>query len=233
MPPNRFASLRTAFLSGLVLLAPLAVTWFVFSRLVDLVGGNFRPIFFFYVPENVRDHPSLGIVWNVLATLLVIVLVTVLGYFSRYVFSHYFGNLAERVINNIPGVNTVYRTVKQIIETFTAQKRAVFEKVVLIEFPRKDAWVIGFLTNRAQGEVQERTDEEVWTIFVPTTPNPTSGFLVMVPRRDIRELQMTVGEGMKLIISGGTVAPPWPPRPTTTPAALAPPPLPSGVPPAP
>lgn len=213
-PPSRFHSLRNAFLSGLVLLAPLAVTWVVFSWLVDKVGGGFRPIFFFYVPEIWRDHPGLELIWNVLATVIVVLLVTLLGYFSRYVLTHYFGQVTERVINNIPGVGTVYRTVKQIVETFSAQKRAVFERVVLVEFPSPGSYAVGFLTNRAQGEVQARTADEVWTVFVPTTPNPTSGFLVFFPRHKVTELDMSVGEAMKLVISGGTVAPAWPPPAT-------------------
>ncbi len=207
---SRFASLRTAFLSGLVLLAPLAVTWLVFSWLIDRVGGAFRPIFFFYLPEQLAGYPGMGLVLDVITTALVLALITLLGYGSRYVISHYFGQMTERLIENIPGVSTVYRTVKQIVDTFSAQKRNVFEKVVLIQFPRTGSYAIGFLTNRAQGEVQARTAEEVWTVFVPTTPNPTSGFLVLVPRQDITVLDMTVGDAMKLVISGGAVTPTWP-----------------------
>ena len=82
---------------------------------------------------------------------------------------------------------------------------------MLVEFPRKGRWAIGFLTSKARGEAQARTEQEVWTVFVPTTPNPTGGFLIFVPKDEITELEMSVGEGMKLIISGGGVMPPWPP----------------------
>lgn len=205
-------SARNAFLSGLVMLAPLAVTWVVFSWLVDKVGGTFRPFFFFYVPDFLR-HESLDLIWNVLATFIVVLFITALGYISRYVLTAYFGRTAERFINNIPGVGTVYRTVKQIVDTFSAQNRAVFEKVVLVEYPTPGVHVIGFLTNRATGEVQGRTSSERWTVFIPTTPNPTSGFLLFYPKERVTELDMSVGEAMKLIISGGTVVPPWPPAP--------------------
>lgn len=208
--PTKFTSLRNAFLSGLLLLAPLAVTWLVFNWLVDKVGGSFKPIFFFAVPSQLRDHPSLDMVWDVLATVIVILLITFLGLVSRYVFSAYFGRAAERVINNIPGIGTLYRTVKQIVDTFSAQKRNVFEKVVMVEYPAPGSFVVGFLTNRATGEIQASTDSELWTIFIPTTPNPTSGFLIFYPKNRVRELEMSVGEAMKLIISGGTVVPPWP-----------------------
>lgn len=206
---SRLTSLRNAFVTGLVLLAPLAVTWLVFSWLTEKVGGSFRPVFSFFVPDNLLSHPSLDLVWNLLATLTVICLVTLLGYISRYVFSHFFGQVAERIIQSIPGVGTLYNTVKQIVETFGSQSRNVFSKVVLVEFPRKGVWSIGFLTSKAQGEPQARTTEEVWSVFVPTTPNPTSGFLVLFPKRDILELDMSVGDGMKMIISGGAVIPPW------------------------
>ena len=219
---SRIARLRTAFLSGLILLAPLAVTWLVFSWLIDRVGGAFRPIFFFYLPETLSGYPGVSLLLDVLTTLLVLALITLLGYVSRYVIIHYFARLTERLIGNIPGVNTVYRSVKQIVDTFSAQKRNVFEKVVLVEFPRKGMYAIGFLTNRAQGEVQARTAEEVWTVFIPTTPNPTSGFLIMVPREQITELDMSVGDAMKLVISGGAVSPPWVPGPAATPELATP-----------
>ncbi len=216
-PKSKLLSARNAFLSGLVLLAPLAVTWVVFSWLVGRIGGGFRPLFFFYVPNTLRDHPTLEVVWNVLATILVVALITLLGFVSRYVLTAYFGRTAERLINNIPGVGSVYRWVKQIVDTFSAQKRNIFEKVVMVEYPAPGSYVIGFLTNRATGEVQERTAEEIWTVFIPTTPNPTSGFLIFYPRNRVIEMDMTVGEAMKLIISGGTVTPPWPPPPPPPP----------------
>ncbi len=204
---STFTSLRNSFLTGLALLAPLAVTYIVFAWLVEAVGGTFRPLFFFGLPDALRDHPSLLIAWNVLSTLLVLILVTLLGYVSRYVLGRFFGQIAERFVLRIPGVNIVYTTVKQVVATFSAQNRNVFSKVVMIEFPREGLWSIGFLTNRSVGEPAQRTERELWAVFVPTTPNPTSGFLVMVPREKVTELEMSVGDGMKMVISGGAVTP--------------------------
>jgi uncharacterized membrane protein len=204
---STFTSLRNSFLTGLALLAPLAITYIVFAWLVDAVGGTFRPLFFFGLPEALRDHPSLLIAWNVLSTLLVLILVTALGYVSRYVLGRFFGQIAERFVLSIPGVSTVYTTVKQVVATFSAQNRNVFSKVVMIEFPRPGMWAIGFLTNRDIGEPAQRAGRELWTVFVPTTPNPTSGFLVMAAREDVTELEMSVGDGMKMVISGGAVTP--------------------------
>ena len=207
--PSKIVTLRNAFFSGAILVAPLWVTIWALSKVVDLVGGTFQPVFFFYVPVSLRNRPGLDVVWEILATIIVACLVTLLGYISQYVFGKYFLAIGERFIKNVPGVGPVYNTVKQIVSTFSSQSRNLFNKVVLVEFPRKGSWSIGFLTSVAQGEAQVKTKEDVWTVFIPTSPNPTSGFLLLVPRRDIVELDMSVGDGMKMIISGGAVVPSW------------------------
>ena len=205
MNKGHFTLVRNAFLSGLLLLAPLAVTWIVFRAIFEWVGGGFRPLFLPLLPESLAQFT---IVWDILATVIVLAMITVLGYLSRYVFGQYFGGLAERFIQSIPGVNTVYNTVKQIVDTFSTQNRNLFSKVVLVQFPRAGVYTIGFLTNRTQGEPQAKIARELWTVFVPTTPNPTSGFLLLLPPEEIVELDISVGEGMKMVISGGTVVPP-------------------------
>ena len=219
-PPSQLVEFRNAFISGALLLAPLVVTLWAFSKIIDLVGGTFRPLFFFYLPASVRDRPSLAILWDILATLIVIILVTVLGYVSRDVFGRFFVSIAERFFLSIPGVGAVYITVKQIVDTFGTPNRNLFSKVVLVEFPRAGVWAIGFLTNKAQGEAQSKLGVELWTVFVPTTPNPTSGYLIMLAPEKIVELEMTVGEGMKMIISGGAVLPPSPPAPANKPSPI-------------
>lgn len=205
-------SLRNAFISGLLLLAPVGVTVFVLLFLIDKIGTPTRDIFFFFVPEEMFARREMRLLLDILSAFYVLILITLLGYLSRL----FIGKLAvqafDRLITNVPVVNIIYNTVKQIIDTFSQQKQAVFQKVVMTEFPRKGVFVIGFLTGRGKGEIQHRTAREVWNIFIPTTPNPTSGFLVMIPREEVTELDMTVSEGMKLIISGGAVAPQYLPR---------------------
>ena len=211
-PSALFTSLRNAFLAGIVLLTPLAVTIYVINILITNIGGQFRDHFFFYVPEDLLQRRGLVALWNIAATIKVVILVTLLGYFSRYLIARYFVNLSERVITSFPFVKTVYSSVKQIVQTFSLQRQAIFQKVVMIEYPRRGTYAIGFLTSTAKGETQAKTSANLCNVFVPTTPNPTSGFLLMVPSEDVTELEMTVGEGMKLIISGGAVVPPFPPE---------------------
>jgi uncharacterized membrane protein len=206
MRPSHLASLRNAFFSGLIVIAPLAATWIVFSWLVHQIGGSFRPYLFPFVPDEGR----LDVLWDILAACIVVSLITAIGYTSRYVFGRYFGSVAERFMESIPGVGAVYHSVKQIVDTFNAKDRHSFSKVVLVEFPRKGAYTIGFITSLEKGEVQARTSADLVSVFVPTTPNPTGGYVIFVPRNELVELEMSTGDGMKLIISGGAVVPPWP-----------------------
>jgi uncharacterized membrane protein len=206
-PRSWFVTFRNAFISGALLLAPLWVTVWVFHTVIVNVGGTVRPIYEDYIPKSLQKLPFF---WDLAATVVVFLLVTILGYLSHYFFGKFFVSLGERALEKIPGVGAVYNSVKQIVATFGSQNRNLFNKVVLVEFPRKGVWTLGFLTNKTQGEAQAAIGNEVWTVFVPTTPNPTSGFLLMVSRHEIVELDMSAGEGMKMIISGGAVMPPWP-----------------------
>jgi uncharacterized membrane protein len=209
-PASKLVTFRNAFFSGALLLAPLIVTLWALSKFIDMVGGTFRPLYEDYLPQSLQRLPFF---WDLLATGVVILLVTGFGYLSNYVLGKYFLGVGERAIRRIPGVGTVYNSVKQVVATFGTQNRALFNKVVMIEFPRKGAWSVGFLTNTAQGEPQAAAGPVMWTVFIPTTPNPTSGFMILVPRDEVIELNMTVGDGMKLIISGGAVLPPMPAPP--------------------
>ncbi|MDF9833439.1 putative membrane protein [Ereboglobus sp. PH5-5] len=200
--------LRNGFVAGLVLLAPIGITAFVFSWVFKRSGGILRPLFQGYLPEWIKPD---SIIWDVFSTLVLIALITLLGLVSRYVMSRWFLKFIDRLIRSIPGVSAVYGAVKQIIDTFSTKNKNVFSKVVLVQFPRQGMYSVGFLTNEMVGEVQEKTAEKVSAVFVPTTPNPTTGFLIMLPKEDIIELDMTVGEGMKMIVSVGAVTPPWPP----------------------
>ena len=202
-----FITLRNAFFTGVLLLAPLVVTLWAFTKIIAVVGGTFRPLYEDYLPLSLQRIPFF---WDLAATLVVVLLVTVLGYLSQYFFGRFLLSLFERSVQKIPGIGAIYNSVKQIVTTFGAGRKTLFNQVVLVQFPRAGCWTLGFLTNKTQGEPQTRAGTEMWTVFVPTTPNPTSGFLLMLPRHEIVELDMHVGDAMKMILSGGAVMPPWP-----------------------
>jgi len=208
MAESRFTSLRTAFLTGILLVAPLAVTIWALQLVIEMVGGSITPLFAPYLPDSLQHLPP--IFWKVITTLLALILITLLGYVSHLFLGRLIGAAAERFIQNIPGIGSFYNSVKQFIETFGAKDRNQFSKVVLVQFPRAGSYALGFLTNTTAGEPHARLAGEHWAVFVPTCPSPVNGFFMYLPRAEIIELEMSVGDGMKTIISCGAVLPAWP-----------------------
>ncbi len=206
MAQSRIHSLRTAFLTGLVLVAPLVATIWVLGLIIGFVGGNITPLFKDYLPEMLRQLP---LVWEIIATIIALGLVTLLGFISRLFLGRLIGEVTERFIQNIPGIGAFYNSVKQFIDTFGAKDRAQFSKVVLLQYPRVGAWTIGFVTNMGRGEPHTHLQGEHWAVFVPTCPSPVNGFFMYVPSTELVELDMSVGDGMKTVISCGAVLPTW------------------------
>lgn len=204
-----FRSLRNSFLAGVVVILPLGVTIIVINFLLDRLGTPASNFLFWYLDREWRKLPAVEFALEVISIVIVFLLITLLGYGSRFFVGRFIFTSMERLFDRVPLINTVYRTVKQIVDTFSQQKKAVFQEVVLVEYPRARSYAIGFLTSNARGETQAVTGEHIVNIFVPTTPNPTSGFLLMLPEEDIQRLTMSVSDGMKLIISGGAVVPPY------------------------
>ncbi len=188
--------LRNFFLAGLLVLLPVLATWTVISwlfRLLDGLTGRWIVLAFG------RPVPGLGLA----VTLLVILLV-------GFVATNYVGRrmiaLGEALIARTPLVRGVYQTVKQIVDAFARQDQAAFKRVALIEYPRRGMWSLAFVTGRVGGEIAARLGrDDLVSVFLPTTPNPTSGFLLLVPREEVAHLDMPVEEGLKLVISGGMV----------------------------
>ncbi|MGJ8648816.1 MAG: DUF502 domain-containing protein [Opitutaceae bacterium] len=202
-----FRSLRNAFITGVVVILPLGVTIIVINFLLERLGTPASNFFFWYLDPDWRDLPVVELMLKFISVAVVFLLITLLGYFSKFFIGKFMLNSIERLLNRVPLINTVYRTVKQIVDTFSQQEKAIFQEVVLIEYPRPRCYVLGFLTGSAKGETQAVTGEHILNIFVPTTPNPTSGFLLMLPESDVTRLTMTISDGMKVIISGGAVVP--------------------------
>ncbi len=200
-------SLRNAFITGVVVILPLGVTMIVINFLLEKLGTPASNFFFWYLDADWRDLPAVELGLKFISVVVVFLLITLLGYFSKFFIGRFILNSLERLLDRVPFINSVYRTVKQIVDTFSQQDKAIFQEVVLIEYPRPRCYVLGFLTGTAKGEAQKVTGQHIVNIFVPTTPNPTSGFLLMLPESDITRMEMSIADGMKLIISGGAVVP--------------------------
>ncbi|MCQ2955766.1 MAG: DUF502 domain-containing protein [Opitutales bacterium] len=198
--------LKGWFAAGVLMLMPLGVTFFVIKFLLDKVGQPASALFFGRW-THVFGQQWMGWVMDILAFLIVMAIITAFGWLSKFFFGRFLLSITEKCIKAIPIINTIYKTVQQIVETIGKNKKAVFQQAVLVPFPSQGLYSIGFLTNRSTGETQSKTAEEVYNVFVPTTPNPTSGFLIMVPEAKMIRLDMSVGDAIKLIISGGTVSP--------------------------
>jgi uncharacterized membrane protein len=196
------ARLRAYFFAGVLVTAPVAITfylaWVIITVIDDLVEGLVPTDFQPYLPFGV---PGIGVLLIVLALILV-------GWFAAGFLGRLVVNTQDRILARMPLVRSVYGAVKQILETVLAQTSTAFREVVLLEYPRRGIWAIGFITGYTEGEVQNLTEDECVNIFLPTTPNPTSGFLLFVPRKDLIKLDMSIEEGIKMVVSGGIVTPP-------------------------
>jgi uncharacterized membrane protein len=198
--------LRNYFLAGILVTAPISITFwlvwkfvtFVDNRVVPLIPPNWNPGT--YLPFDV---PGLGLVVSFIG-------LTFIGFMTAGITGRMITRLGERLLSQVPVVRSIYGALKQIFESVLAQKSNAFREVVLIEYPRKEVWAIAFLTGATKGPVRSMIDRDVLTVFLPTTPNPTSGFLLFEPREKVQHLEMTVEEGLKMVVSGGIVTPPDP-----------------------
>jgi uncharacterized membrane protein len=202
-------SLKKSFVTGLVLTLPLGITLFFVDIMLRYVGDPASKVLFCWLNAGGAGSKMMDSLIDVVSLVLVVFIIIAIGFFSKLFFGKILISWTEKVINHVPFINAVYKTVKQVIETFGHGNSEAFSKVVLIEYPKEGCYAIGFVSSTVGGEVQDKTNEDVVNVFVPTTPNPTSGFLLMVPRRSVTELEMSVADGMKLIISGGIVIPPY------------------------
>lgn len=144
--------------------------------------------------------PGLGLIVAVVA-------LTIIGMFAAGFLGRFFLKLGEWIVYKVPLVSSVYSVLKQVFETFFSSKTQAFSKVVMLEYPRKGIWILGFVSSELQGEIKKKTPTQMLNVFIPTTPNPTSGFLIFVPKEDCIELDMSVEQGLKFVISGGLVEP--------------------------
>ncbi|MFQ5865605.1 MAG: DUF502 domain-containing protein [bacterium] len=196
--------IRAYFFTGLLVLIPLVVTAYIIWNLFLAIDGILRGFAYNFIlgPLGIGKKQIVGIGF---ITLILIIVLT--GIVARNYFGRKLVNFGDRIVQRIPLINRVYSAIKQISFAFFSEKREVFKKAILFEYPRKGIYCIGFYTQDTRGPVQEAIEPDVVSVFLPTTPNPTSGFLLFVPKNEIIELELSIEEALKLIISGGAIVP--------------------------
>lgn len=196
--------LRGYFLAGVLITAPIGLTFFLAWQFIDWVDGRITPMIpAAYNPETYLPFsiPGLGL-------LVVFIALTLIGALTAGMLGRLWVRTSERMLARMPVIRSVYGAIKQIFETILAHRSEAFRQVVLFEYPRRGSWAIGFITGKTEGEVQSMTSDDVVNVFLPTTPNPTSGYLLFIPRKELVVLSMTVEEGIKMVVSGGIITPP-------------------------
>jgi uncharacterized membrane protein len=194
--------LRRVLIAGLLVWVPLGVTILVVRLLINWLDGSLL-----LLPEAYRPEKLLGFAIPGLGVVLSFLVVLITGMIVANIFGRQLIRAWERLLSRIPLVRSVYSGVKQLAETMFTDSGRSFRKVLLVEWPRQGLWTIAFLTGTDVGEAQRKTGSDVINIYVPTTPNPTGGYFVMVPRKDVIELEMSVDEGLKMLMSMGAVVP--------------------------
>lgn len=191
-------------LTGMIVLGPLALTMLVVQWIIGMMDGMILSL----LPEILHPKSLIGFHIPGFGVLGTVVLVLLVGMLTANIFGRSLVNASERLLARIPVVNGVYKLFKQMTDTLFSQEKNGFRKVVLIEYPRRGIWTVAFMTGATRGELQRITAQPLVNVFVPTTPNPTSGFFLMLPAEDVHELRMSVDDAFKLVVSGGMVVPP-------------------------
>ncbi len=217
--PGLLASLRSSFLTGLVVIAPVGLTVWLIWTLIGWVDGFVLPL----VPDRFNPEQYIGINLRGVGVIFFLLFTVVVGWVAKGLIGRSLIRFAEELVDRTPVVRSIYSGIKQIAETVFAQTDRSFEKACLIEYPRKGIWAIGFISTQAKGEVANKavTTQGMVSVFVPTTPNPTSGFLLFFPKEDVVELDMSIEDAAKLIISAGLVYPPDQEQPAPQPLPRA------------
>ncbi|MGR3636641.1 MAG: DUF502 domain-containing protein [Shimia sp.] len=197
--------LRSSFLTGIVVILPIALTIWLIWTLVGWVDSFVLPL----IPDTIQPEKYIGINLRGVGLIIFLIFTVVVGWIAKGLLGRSLIHWGEGLVSRMPVVRSIYSGVKQIAETIFAQTERSFEKACLIEYPRRGIWAIGFISTTAKGEVAATaaTTGDLMSVFVPTTPNPTSGFLLFFPKDDIVELEMSVEDAAKLVISAGLVYP--------------------------
>jgi uncharacterized membrane protein len=213
--------LRNNFLTGLIICAPLAITIWLTFTFIDWADSWVTP----YIPQRYDPQYYFNITIPGTGLLIAMVCITIIGFLGKNLIGRTIVSFGESVLQRMPLIRTIYRSVKQILETVLKEQSTSFKKCGLIEFPSPGMWALVFISGDAQGEIAAKLNsegEEMVAVFMPPTPVPTAGFLMFVPKSKIVVLDMTPEEGAKLLISGGLIAPEYTPKTMPTPVLLPP-----------
>ncbi len=194
--------MRKYFVTGLLILVPLAITLWVLNLIIGTLDQSLL-----LLPVSWRPEALLGMHLPGLGSILTLLIIFVTGLAARNFIGNYVVNMWESLLVRIPVVNSIYSSVKQVSDTLFSSSGNAFRKAVLIEYPRAGCWTIAFLTGVPGGDVKNHLQGDFISVYVPTTPNPTSGFFLMLPRAEAIELDMNVDEALKYIVSMGVVSP--------------------------
>ncbi|MEQ9606704.1 MAG: DUF502 domain-containing protein [Kiloniellaceae bacterium] len=202
--PGFITRLRNYFFAGILVTAPIAITVWLAWEFVAFVDGRVTP----YIPAQWNPETYLPFSIPGLGVVIVVFGLIMIGFLTAGFVGRSLVAASERLLARMPVIRSLYSAVKQIFETVLKEQSRAFREVILFEYPRKNCWALGFITGPAEGGIQELTPDDTVNVFLPTTPNPTSGFLLFLPRRETQILSMTVEEGIKMVVSGGIVTPP-------------------------
>ena len=202
---SMFAWLRGSFLTGLVVIAPIGLTLWLIWTVAGWVDSWVLP----FVPVWLRPDQYVGLNVRGIGVLVFLIFTILIGWMAKGIIGKSLIRWSESLVEGLPVVRSVYRGLKQIAETVFAQSDTSFDKACLVEYPRKGIWAIAFISTSAKGEIDKKisVDESKTAVFLPTTPNPTSGFLLFLPKSQVVELDMSVEDAAKLVISAGLVYP--------------------------
>ena len=195
------ARLRNYFFAGVLVAAPIAITLWLTWRFITFVDGVVKP----WIPPDWLAQIPIGIPG--LGLIVAVIVLILIGMFAAGYVGRMLHRAGDRLMSRVPIVRSVYNATKQIFEAVFAERAQAFRETVLIEYPRRDVWAVGFLTGKTVGEVQAQTNATVLNIFVPATPNATTGFLLFIPQDDVRYPDIKIDDGIKLVISSGLVPP--------------------------
>ena len=198
-----FAWLRGRFFAGMVIAAPIAITFYALRWVINTIDNTVKPLLpTFIKPETYTKFaiPGFGVIVMVIA-------LTILGAIAANLIGRSIVRGSDRLLSRLPVVRNIYSAIKQLVDVIANNQTASFDEVVLVEYPKRGSWCLGFVASAAKGEIKAALGPEFLGVFVPTTPNPTSGFLIYVMPEEVIRLRMTVEEGAKMILSAGLVVP--------------------------